>query len=68
MKKRGWKLYFSPNSNRRGVQKRNNSAIPAGALVKSISLVLHLDSTSAVGDIHVFQARSNSFENMLCNK
>ena len=26
---------------------------------------LHLDSTSAVGDIHVFQARCNTFENML---
>ena len=30
--------------------------------------VLHLDSTSAVGDIYVFHARCNTFENMLCNK
>ena len=33
-----------------------------------IGWVLHLDSTSAVGDIHVFHARYNTFENMLCNK
>ena len=30
--------------------------------------ILHLDSTSTVGDIHVFHARCNTFENMLCNK
>ena len=32
------------------------------------SWVLHLGSTSAVGDIHAFHARCNTFENMLCNK
>ena len=33
-----------------------------------IGWVLHLDSTSTVGDIHVFHARCKTFENMLCNK
>ena len=33
-----------------------------------IGWVLHLDSTYAVGDIHAFHARCNTFENMICNK
>ena len=33
-----------------------------------IGWVLHLDSPSAVEDIHVFHTRCNTFENMLCNK
>ena len=38
-------------------------------LFRLIGWVLHLDSTySAVGDIHVFHTRYNTFENMLCNK
>ena len=35
---------------------------------QDLSWVLHLDSKSAVGDIHVFHARCNTFESMLCNK
>ena len=33
-----------------------------------IGWVLHLDSTCAVGGVHVFHVRYNTFENMICNK